>query len=239
MRLTTTTSSQATLEAVVESSAGTVASATAGGMGEGAAAAATSSTKNTNKTSSTTTATQSTTPSILQQSKPIYKRVQFPPSQPPPKPLSAIEWSKKIVAIKGPLGLYSGYRYHLIRDFTGTGLYFLGYESLKVFFTRPGEVPGPLIHMLAGGVSGTMSWVVLYPIDLVKSVMQKGALDKTPKYTSAITFIKKRYSKGGIGGFYHGIGAQLTRSFPVHALNFLVYEQVLKWCRGEVGELVR
>lgn len=34
---------------------------------------------------------------------------------------------------------------------------------------------------------------------------------------------------------YAGIGAQLMRSFPIHAINFLVYEQVLLVCRGGNG----
>ncbi|KAI9324467.1 hypothetical protein DFJ73DRAFT_243434 [Zopfochytrium polystomum] len=57
------------------------------------------------------------------------------------------------------------------------------------------------------------------------------SLQPVPKYSSAIEFIRRRFRSSGIRGFYHGIGAQLTRSFPVHSLNFLVYEQVLAWCK--------
>ncbi|KAJ3070469.1 hypothetical protein HDU99_002669 [Rhizoclosmatium hyalinum] len=192
------------LETIVESSSGAVASGTAGGLGEGAVAAA---------------ATAGVT----------KRREAFSPAS--YKHLSAWEWGKKIVRQKGVLGLYSGYSYHLLRDFTGTGMYFGGYESLKVLFTPKGETPGPMVHMMAGGLSGTLSWIVLFPIDLIKSVMQKEALQPIPKYTSARQFIVKRFKSGGVRGFYHGIGAQLTRSFPVHAMNFLVYEAVLKWCR--------
>ncbi|KAI8612759.1 mitochondrial carrier domain-containing protein [Chytriomyces sp. MP71] len=143
--------------------------------------------------------------------------------------LSAWEWARKIVRQKGVIGLWSGYSFHLARDFTGTGMYFGGYESLKVLFTPKGEIAGPMVHMMAGGLSGTLSWIVLYPIDLIKSVMQKEALQPIPKYSSANEFIRRRFRKGGVGGFYHGIGAQLMRSFPVHAMNFLVYEAVKEW----------
>ncbi|ORY36386.1 mitochondrial carrier [Rhizoclosmatium globosum] len=191
-----------TLETMVESSAGAVASGTAGGLGEGAAVTSISKIKE-------------------------KKGVATPYVH---KHKTAWDWTKKIVREKGVLGLYSGYYYHLQRDFIGTGMYFGGYESMKVLFTPKGETPGPMVHMMAGGLSGTLSWIVLYPIDLIKSVMQKEAMQPIPKYTSAKQFISRRYKKSGIAGFYPGIGAQLTRSFPVHALNFLVYEAVLKWC---------
>ncbi|KAI8836679.1 mitochondrial carrier domain-containing protein [Chytriomyces cf. hyalinus JEL632] len=187
--------SSSSLERMVESSAGAVASGTAGGLGEGAALAS-------RKVDTS-----------------FYR------------PLTAWEWARKIVNQKGFIGLYSGYSYHLLRDFTGTGMYFGGYESLKVLFTSKGETAGPMVHMMAGGLSGTLSWIILYPIDLIKSVMQKEAMQPIPKYSSAGEFISRRYRKGGIRGFYHGIGAQLMRSFPVHAMNFLIYEAVLKWCR--------
>ncbi|KAJ3018373.1 UNVERIFIED_CONTAM: hypothetical protein HDU68_011192 [Siphonaria sp. JEL0065] len=196
-----------TLEKMVESSAGAVASGTAGGLGEGAAVASITQIKEKRAAASATTA----------------------PAK--HKHLSAWDWGKRIVRQKGFLGLYSGYSYHLIRDATGTGMYFGGYEAMKVLFTPKGETPGPMVHMMAGGLSGTLSWIVLYPIDLIKSVMQKEALQSIPKYTSAREFISRRMKSGGVRGFYHGIGAQLMRSFPVHAMNFLIYEAVLKWCR--------
>ncbi|KAJ1562297.1 hypothetical protein HK405_013702 [Cladochytrium tenue] len=149
-----------------------------------------------------------------------------------PRPSSAYHWAKKIVALKGFRGLYLGYPYHLTRDLIGTASYFFGYESLKLFLTPVGGTPGPYTYMLAGGISGTLSWVFLYPFDLVKSVMQREALKPIPKYSSALEFVRRRLKSGGIRGFYHGVGAQLTRSFPVHSLNFLVYEQVLAWCKS-------
>ncbi|KAI9354640.1 mitochondrial carrier domain-containing protein [Zopfochytrium polystomum] len=154
-----------------------------------------------------------------------------PAVEPTPRRLTAFQWARKIVQMKGFLGLYSGYKYHLLRDMSGTAMYFFGYESLKLIMTPVGGTPGLHVYMLAGGISGTCSWIVLYPFDLVKSVMQREALQTVPKYSSAIEFIRRRFRSSGIRGFYHGIGAQLTRSFPVHSLNFLVYEEVLAWCK--------
>jgi solute carrier family 25 (mitochondrial carnitine/acylcarnitine transporter), member 20/29 len=157
------------------------------------------------------------------------------------------------------------------------GMYFMGYEGMKALMSRfsmriadglpqdslseskhTAKKTSPFVFMMAGGLSGTLSWIVLYPLDLVrtrflpfkfnssvfiilsitynhlhqvKSVMQKEALSDKPKYKSALEFVGARWKKAGVRGFYYGIGAQLTRSFPVHAINFLVYESVLDWCK--------
>ncbi|KAJ3138205.1 hypothetical protein HK100_012812 [Physocladia obscura] len=201
-----------TLETMVESSAGAVASGTAGGLGEGAAVAGV---KNVVAAAAANIRPTST----------IVHAASAGAGQQQYMHLGAWEWAKKIVRLKG-------YHYHLLRDFIGTGMYFGGYETLKIVLTPKGETAGSLVHMMAGGISGTFSWVFLYPIDLIKSVMQKEALQPIPKYKSAFEFVSKRFKKGGVRGFYHGLSAQLLRSFPVHSLNFLIYEAVLKWCKN-------
>ncbi|KAJ3100308.1 hypothetical protein HDU97_002348 [Phlyctochytrium planicorne] len=161
------------------------------------------------------------------------------PAQPmasnPRPPMSLVQWMYHIVSIRGVSGLFSGYNWHLARDGTGTSLYFCIYEvtkhTLAPTVTSWG-VPVQFVHMFSGGFSGTASWLVLFPIDMVKSVIQREALNSNPKYKYGIDFIRHRFRKSGIMGFYRGIGPQLIRSFPIHSLNFLVYEQVLAWCKS-------
>ncbi|KAI9094332.1 mitochondrial carrier domain-containing protein [Phlyctochytrium arcticum] len=149
-----------------------------------------------------------------------------------PKSRSSWQWARYIVKVKGPSGLYSGYSMHLLRDAIGTSMYFCGYETCKYLLTPTGSEAGPLLHMLSGGMAGSLSWIVLFPIDITKSVLQREALNGTPKYDTALQFVKSRWSKRGLRGFYSGIGPQLLRSFPVHSINFLIYEAVVKWCRN-------
>ncbi|KAI9017407.1 mitochondrial carrier domain-containing protein [Gaertneriomyces semiglobifer] len=150
----------------------------------------------------------------------------------PPPDMSTLDWAKRIVHLKGPTGLYAGYSMHLLRDAIGTAMYFCGYETAKYLLTREGRDPGPLIYMTAGGLAGTLSWLVLFPIDITKSVLQREALNPSPKYNTPAEFVRIRWAKRGLRGFYTGIGPQLIRSFPVHSINFLVYEHVLKLCKG-------
>ncbi|KAJ3148746.1 hypothetical protein HDU89_004596 [Geranomyces variabilis] len=157
-----------------------------------------------------------------------------------PTTKSTTEWARHIVNMKGPSGLYSGYSIHLVRDAIGTAFYFSGYEFCKHLLTKylgtgaDGQ-PGAVTYMMAGGIAGTLSWLVLYPIDITKSVLQREALQHRPKYLTALQFVTTRWRKSGIRGFYNGIGPQLVRSFPVHSINFLVYENVVRWCRARGG----
>jgi solute carrier family 25 (mitochondrial carnitine/acylcarnitine transporter), member 20/29 len=36
------------------------------------------------------------------------------------------------------------------------------------------------------------------------------------------------YAKYGVAGFYSGLRPTLLRAFPIHSVNFLVYEWVLR-----------
>ncbi|KAJ3405268.1 hypothetical protein HDV05_006684 [Chytridiales sp. JEL 0842] len=187
-----------------------------------------SATMSTNSTTSATAAIHPKTPHSSPKS-PLLKKQPISTSTKPPSPTSTtLQWTFRILRSHGPRGLYLGSSYHLLRDAAGTGLYFLQYETMKRLLTPPDAKSSPWTHMFSGGMAGTCSWIVLYPLDLIKSVMQREALQPLPKYKSGWEFTVHRWRKRGLGGFYRGIGAQLVRSFPVHALNFLVYEEPIR-----------
>ena len=141
---------------------------------------------------------------------------------------TTIEWFKFVFRQKGLGGLYNGFNLHLARDFFGTAYYFCAYETFKYLASPNGEKTSPWIHLLGGGVAGTTVWLMVFPIDLCKSIMQRDALNPNPKFKSVLEFIKLRYERKGWRGFYVGLQPQLIRSFPVHAVNFMVYEQMLR-----------
>ncbi|KAJ3274811.1 ERAD-associated protein [Terramyces sp. JEL0728] len=121
---------------------------------------------------------------------------------------NTFEWARFIYKNHGVFGFYKGFPLHFLRDIFGTGCYFSIYEAFK-FASRQFLDPGPMVHLLGGGVAGTLSWIVLFPIDLCKSVIQKEALKPHPQFSSVFAFIKVRYTHEGIYGFYRGISPQL------------------------------
>ena len=73
---------------------------------------------------------------------------------------------KEILKYEGIKGLYSGYKYHLMRDSISTGFYYSIYESMKWsinnFINKDPSTSSPFSVLLAGGMSGVFSWVLIF-----------------------------------------------------------------------------
>ena len=75
-------------------------------------------------------------------------------------------------------GIYRGFWPMFWRDVPAWATYFWGYDFFKSLFTRKDE---PLTLwltvrlILCAGVAGQLSWVVSYPFDVVKCVIQCSA----------------------------------------------------------------
>ncbi|KAI7866814.1 hypothetical protein BDF14DRAFT_1743342 [Spinellus fusiger] len=145
------------------------------------------------------------------------------------KRVSTSSWysAKEIIRKKGVAGLWSGFGLHFVRDALGTGVYFGGYETTKYLLQGSDHPAGPLTQFFAGGVCGILCWLVVFPIDLVKSLMQKDIMALQPTYAHTTQCIREIYATRGALGFYRGITVTLVRAFPIHSLNFLVVDDLL------------
>ncbi|PHH81367.1 hypothetical protein CDD82_937 [Ophiocordyceps australis] len=134
---------------------------------------------------------------------------------------------ENIVRHRGFLGLYTGFRLHLLRDTLGTAIYFMVYESGKQLGTTlSGENPhsSKVSVVVAGGLCGMVSWALTYPIDSAKSIYQRNALLRSrgekvqppPK----IDFFKRQ--------MYRGLGVSMSRSCALNALFFPIFEFMKK-----------
>lgn len=127
----------------------------------------------------------------------------------------------------------------VVRDSVGTGVYFGGYETTKYLLTKKDKKSGPLVQFLAGGICGILCWLVVFPIDLVKTLKQKEVLSSSPHYRNVRECIANIIQQKGYRGFYSGVSVTLLRAFPIHSLNFLVYEQTLllvgRWSHHDGG----
>ncbi|KAI9265439.1 mitochondrial carrier domain-containing protein [Helicostylum pulchrum] len=135
---------------------------------------------------------------------------------------------KQIVQRKGVFGLWSGLGCHSVRDALGTSIYFAGYETMKRVLSSEGSSAGPMTHFMSGGFCGILSWLIVFPVDAIKTNLQKDIMMVQPKYTNFWNCARSLVRKNGVKGLYRGLNVTLIRAFPIHSLNFLVYEQVLK-----------
>ena len=134
-------------------------------------------------------------------------------------------------------GLFRGMGVTLWRETPAFGLYFATYDTIKdrvESFLREQEESHPIpahLHAwsasaLAGGLSGALTWFVIYPFDVIKSRIQTSPLERNLQrgmLTTASDIIREH----GAGHMFRGLGITLVRAFPVNAIIFPVYEWVL------------
>jgi len=149
---------------------------------------------------------------------------------------TSLQTGIKIFKANGIRGLYRGFLFQGFRDALGTGSYFCAYEITKRLLTMGDRESNHVTHFFAGGFAGIASWICIFPVDLVKSKIQIDAKSTQKLYKSQLECIKQIYRTNGVKGFYQGISSCLVRAFPVHALNFVVYEHVLRLCSKFVND---
>lgn len=138
---------------------------------------------------------------------------------------SFVRAAKKLVQEGGIQSLFKGSLATLARDGPGSALYFASYEVCKEVLdkrfkpTAEGEINIANV-CISGGVAGMSMWIVVFPIDTIKTKLQASSSKQ-----NMIQATKEIYAtRGGIKGFFPGLGPALMRSFPANAATFLGVE---------------
>ncbi|KAI9350532.1 mitochondrial carrier domain-containing protein [Zopfochytrium polystomum] len=142
-----------------------------------------------------------------------------------------VDFAKKVVARHGLFrGLYKGQWITLLREAAGYGVYFCTYESLvqsrmRAMGTTRRDAVETWRQCVYGAASGYTLWLVIYPVDAIKSKIQTDGFDAaTRKYSSSFDCARKTFAAEGLAGFYRGFGTCLLRAGPVNAVTFVAYE---------------
>jgi solute carrier family 25 (mitochondrial carnitine/acylcarnitine transporter), member 20/29 len=145
----------------------------------------------------------------------------------------------------GVRGLYTGGMITSMRDGFGYGWYFWSYELMKRLLVgwrshdpfadvRASEV------LIAGGVAGVVTWLSIYPLDVVKTRIQtrsaslesEGLVSGKPVTRwkpSSMEVALDIWRESGLRGFYRGVGVCSLRAFIVNAVQWYAYEGVMSW----------
>lgn len=126
---------------------------------------------------------------------------------------------KDIVRKDGLMSLYRGWSATVFREVPGYGLYFHTYENVKEKFG--GEL-SPIQSFITGSACGVAAWLLIYPVDPVKTLMQNDNMG----VRAAVSRIFKSY---GLFGFYRGLSWALCRAGVLHGGVFLGYESAKKF----------
>lgn len=161
-----------------------------------------------------------------------------------------IQATRRILARHGFQRLYQGWWSTVLREVPAFGLYFASYDYLKdqanSFLLerdrRKLQLAGQaaeaapvlsnthtwLASAVSGGCAGSLTWAIVYPVDLLKSKIQTAPLDTPFRQLSMWNIGKSIVEQHGPRYLFRGLGITLIRAFPVNGTIFPVYEFTLK-----------
>uniref|UniRef100_A0A6I8PFR8 Solute carrier family 25 member 45 n=1 Tax=Ornithorhynchus anatinus TaxID=9258 RepID=A0A6I8PFR8_ORNAN len=157
----------------------------------------------------------------------LQNQTEARPGGAPPRYRGPLHCTGAILREEGPLGLFRGAWALVLRDTPTSGLYFLTYQGLCRWLTPEGGDPGPATMLVAGGCAGTASWVTATPLDVVKSRMQMDGPERRA-YRGLLDCVVRSVRRDGPGVFFRGLTLNSARAFPVNAVTFFSYEQLLR-----------
>ena len=137
-----------------------------------------------------------------------------------------IQCLRQTYKLEGYRGLFKGLGVTLLRDAPSFGTYFLTYEALT---RSSGSAPISTPYMLlAGGMAGSTSWVVSYPLDVIKSRIQADS----QRYAGMMDCLRQSVRAEGYSCLYRGLNSTIIRAFPTNAVTFTV----VTWTFRLLGE---
>ncbi|RHZ38424.1 hypothetical protein DYB26_009152 [Aphanomyces astaci] len=136
---------------------------------------------------------------------------------------------RHITATHGARGMFQGLWPTILRDTFSYGVYFYVYEATLRHLEARREALNATSQqaasmLFAGGCAGVVSWTIIYPLDVVKSVIQ------SQPSTSDLGLVRHAhtlYREHGWRVFTKGLGTTILRAFPVNAVTFYVYEETM------------
>ncbi|XP_054166327.1 mitochondrial basic amino acids transporter-like [Oppia nitens] len=123
-------------------------------------------------------------------------------------------------------GLYRGFGATIVRDVPAFATYFACYELLLKLAANNGRggrretttTPSTWMLLMAGGTAGAVSWLAIYPLDVIKSRIQAD----NHTYRSMGQCIRRSLADDGFNVFVRGVTPTLVRAFPTNATTFAV-----------------
>ena len=153
------------------------------------------------------------------------------PRKPSTAYIGPLETAKRIYKSGGIRGLNKGMLPVLWRDTIGYSAYFTAYSTVcyALARNRPIDSIGPVSFCVAAGAAGIAFWVLVFPVDVVKSRIQVDGIYSAPNYHRMVDCIRKIFCNEGWQAFYNGYGSALLRSVPANASVLCTLELLLRY----------
>eukprot|EP00730_Choanoeca_flexa_P011213 TRINITY_DN24055_c0_g1_i1.p1 TRINITY_DN24055_c0_g1~~TRINITY_DN24055_c0_g1_i1.p1 ORF type:complete len:313 (+),score=35.68 TRINITY_DN24055_c0_g1_i1:150-1088(+) len=151
---------------------------------------------------------------------------------------SVLYTARHIYQTEGLASFYSGIYPTLVGMIFYAGVSFGVYDYIKHTMLEFSVFQGDSEHhlntvsnLLCGGLAGTISQTVAYPLDVVRRRMQlerlpKGSDSTLRKYRGIGQTMRLLYAENGLRTLFRGITLNYCREFPQVGIAFLVYERL-------------
>nr|XP_046245636.1 solute carrier family 25 member 15a isoform X2 [Scatophagus argus]XP_046245638.1 solute carrier family 25 member 15a isoform X2 [Scatophagus argus]XP_046245639.1 solute carrier family 25 member 15a isoform X2 [Scatophagus argus] len=144
---------------------------------------------------------------------------------------------KTVLKTNGPLGFYQGLTSTIVREIPGYFCFFGAYELCRSKFAQymgtNKDSIGILPLMFSGGFGGACLWLVVFPIDCVKSRIQVYSL--SGKQAGFMKTFLGVIRAEGFTALYSGLTPTMIRTFPANGALFLAYELTRKFMMEAAG----
>lgn len=145
--------------------------------------------------------------------------------------------AKTVLKKNGPLGFYQGLSSTIVREIPGYFCFFGAYELCRSKFAQymgtDKDGIGILPLMFSGGFGGACLWLVVFPIDCVKTRIQ--VLSLTGKQAGFMKTFMSIIRTQGFTSLYSGLTPTMIRTFPANGALFLAYEASRKFMMDVAG----
>lgn len=126
--------------------------------------------------------------------------------------------ARDVLKRDGARTLMRGTLLTILRDVPGVSSYFISFEYLCNSYRKPRDQLSVSNLLMAGGLAGCFSWVITYPIDVIKTRYQ---IDLT--YSNARDCLRKSVKSDGYMVLWRGLAPTLLR--------YLIYLQIINSLR--------
>lgn len=121
--------------------------------------------------------------------------------------------------------LWRGLNATLLRDGIPHGVWFVTYEWSKCYGEKVYDAKSPFIPLASGAFAATVSWLIGYPADLIKTRLQANPSGSDTILETARKLVSEANGRV-FQGLYRGLGLKLCRAVPGSMIGFSVYEAV-------------
>lgn len=132
-----------------------------------------------------------------------------------------------IYRTEGLRGFYAGIVPTLIRDVPYAGLNYMFYNQFKQHFQR--DHSSSAVFIFAGGMSGLLSTLCIYPFDVVRTRIQLKS-----DYRGTLDALSRILTDEGLRGLYRGIVLRLMKKVVTGAITWTSFEELGQWIQVQL-----